>query len=809
MSGCARGNAVPKCVPQDSCRSQPGVVQRLGHLGEMAMSGRYYTANASRGDREGYSITFRHPLLLERGTDRVGRKVRRGLGTRDEAEAMRLVEEMNTLLSEEALWDIKSRPVAEQRFSPRTVDIFYSDLVPETRTAEELRNEVLPLPSRETGYRRILLLGTTGSGKTTLVRQFLGTSPYSERFPSTSTARTTVADTELIFTDDDFRAVVTFLPRNQVRDYVEESLLAATVEAANQGSEADILRVLLNGNPRFRLSYILGLVTSPGPQEEDEQSDLDGEEDSPDVASSEELDESIDNSCDQLETSRYLLQTVSFARSIAKQARDKATAEMPPDGSVPPGIEYERMREERVQEALDEIFREGEIVFDIVDRIMREIELRIDLVSVGTLNKTKQGWPRTWSWQTDDRAAFFRILRRFSGNSARFFGQLLTPIVNGLRVSGRFAPDWSLEIPKLVLYDIEGLGHTADSASSLPARVTRRFEDVDGILLVDNAAQSMQAGPIAILRSVGAAGKTALLAFCFTHFDLVRGDNLQTFKDRSDHVVTSVESVFTKLLDNSGPFTINGLRQRLKAACFFVGNIDKVLDRNKKPHIRYRKELAQLVYALEQIGETSIAVNARPRYDLGPLTLGIGEAIEKYHEVWSERMGLSPGNKVHWTQIKALSRRFAEQTDDEYGDLRPIGDLHLELSQIISRFIQEPQQWAGDEPQLDEKQRYFAQVTSYVNVKLRELLEQRIKVDQLESWKRAYYRCFGYGSTIARAEIVASDILGKAAPIPTFLATSERNRLMRDIQRILNDALDAQVLPAAIVEHEPAVVAGD
>ncbi len=41
----------------------------------------------------------------------------------------------------------------------------------------------------------MLLLGTTGAGKTTLVRQFLGTDPATERFPSTSTAKTTVADT--------------------------------------------------------------------------------------------------------------------------------------------------------------------------------------------------------------------------------------------------------------------------------------------------------------------------------------------------------------------------------------------------------------------------------------------------------------------------------------------------------------------------------------------------------------------------------------------------------------------------------------
>jgi hypothetical protein len=40
------------------------------------------------------------------------------------------------------------------------------------------------LPGADSGYRRVLLLGTTGAGKTTVIRQFLGTDPLKDRFPS-------------------------------------------------------------------------------------------------------------------------------------------------------------------------------------------------------------------------------------------------------------------------------------------------------------------------------------------------------------------------------------------------------------------------------------------------------------------------------------------------------------------------------------------------------------------------------------------------------------------------------------------------
>lgn len=56
---------------------------------------------------------------------------------------------------------------------------------------------------------------------------------------------------------------------------------------------------------------------------------------------------------------------------------------------------------------------------------------------------------------------------------------------------------------KLVLLDGQGFGHTAESVSSVSTRVTKRFADVDLILLVDSAQQPMQAAPLALLRAAG------------------------------------------------------------------------------------------------------------------------------------------------------------------------------------------------------------------------------------------------------------------------------------------------------------------
>ncbi len=72
-----------------------------------------------------------------------------------------------------------------------------------------IRERIIPLPTPEDGYTRVLFVGTTGAGKTTVVRQFLGTDPIRERFPSTSAAKTTICDLEVVLAERPFHVFAT------------------------------------------------------------------------------------------------------------------------------------------------------------------------------------------------------------------------------------------------------------------------------------------------------------------------------------------------------------------------------------------------------------------------------------------------------------------------------------------------------------------------------------------------------------------------------------------------------------------------
>jgi len=189
----------------------------------------FYVATAKRNPgRKAWLVEFRHPLKND-SNNKPGRKTRKGLGTEDEADAQRLVEQLNKLLEDESLWSLGAKPEAAKRFDARIIEIFFSEIEPREAAAGQLRDKLLPLPSREEGFARVLLMGVPGAGKTTLVRQLIGTNPKTERFPSTSVNRTTTFSTEVALRDGPYEGVVTFMSEHEARFEIEESLSAAFI----------------------------------------------------------------------------------------------------------------------------------------------------------------------------------------------------------------------------------------------------------------------------------------------------------------------------------------------------------------------------------------------------------------------------------------------------------------------------------------------------------------------------------------------------------------------------------------------------
>jgi len=740
---------------------------------------REYTASKSRSQgREGWCAIFYHPLRVdERGKPM---RVRRGLSTRDEGEADKLIEQLNEVLSDESYWTALARDRASRDFDSRVVSIFYEGIEGKALDAWKLREQVIPLPQPGDGFARILFVGPTGAGKTTLLRQFMGTDPRKERFPSTSTAKTTTFDTEIIARKGDFQTVISLLPRDFVRLNIEECLIAATTAAAEGKPEGEVLRKFFeHTEQRFRLNYILGDLSISTQETEEEDGEEETDEDEMEDASAAANDEKEKKEQSQ-RIRNYLDRILEFAYSCKTSALEQLKELGETEGD-----------DGRYLELLEDTIVESEPVQSLIDEIAEHIESKFEVTEAGEYERDKSGWPFRWIFRTNKREDFIRELNRYTSNHADKFGRLLTPLVSGIRVAGPFRPAWlkGRAIPKLVFIDGEGLGHTPESATALPTSVTKRYETVEVILVVDNAQQPMPAASQAALRSVAASGNIAKLALAFTHFDQVVGDNLLSRTAKKNHILASVDGVIAAIEKDLGASIARQLSEKIGERTLFVSRIQKSL--SDKAQLT-RKEFLRLIEVLEAAAVVTGPVDAVPTYDLSRLLIFIRGATEPFHSNWSARLGLDYKLNVsseHWTRIKALSRRFALQWADQYDNLRPAADLIKALSEGLSVFIEMPRSWRPNNPSQELREAAVARVAQEVFSRLHDLISVRLSAGRLNEWIVAFERR-GTGSTRIRARDIQG-IYDVAAPMPSENSALSFADFLDAIRDLFEEAVQA------------------
>ena len=738
------------------------------------MSDNFYSASLSRTQgRNAWAVIFRHPKRTDPTTGKEGLRVRQSLKTDDEREAATLRDQMNTLLASPQLWDLGAREQALALFDPRVVDIFFYKLEGGETDFLALRDGVIALPSSQSSdYRSALFLGTTGAGKTTALRQIMGTDPAKERFPSTSTAKTTVHETEVVLQEGPYSAVVTFFPMEDVREHLKECISAAVLAAYGNESDADQMRRLLTHvNQRFRFNYVLG--NGPVKDTSDFDDDSNGDTDA-------ESGELLKRTNDVL--SHALTSVKEIARRYGESLRTELNAADEKD---------QRVIDELFEEELDNRTRDDEVFQQVVDAIMDEIEERFALLPDGKLQKTKVGWPLTWTWETEDRDAFIAAISRFASNYAPLFGTLLTPLVNGVRVAGPFYPTWTKDKPKLVLLDGEGLGHTPRSMSTISTTLSKRIDMVDAVILVDNATQPMLAAPVAAMKELVSSGNSAKLIFAFTHFDKVSGDNLPNPSARAQHVLASAENVLSAIGEDLGPFAERALRARLASSRVFLADLDQILDVETKDGKRTATQLGKLLEMIDGIVERPKPIDSRPIYDRMNLVLAVERAAESFHNGWRPRLGLSVKqglDKEHWTRIKALSRRFA-MGSDHYDTLHPVADLKRELQQRLYVLLQNPVDWNGPEPSDDDKQSIFDAIAEGLSRRLLDLASRRVKSERLGEWRNAYDES-GPRSTFRRAKLIAERVYDLAAPVPDVTPSPDRNAFLQDVATVTRESVE-------------------
>ena len=748
-----------------------------------------YTANKTRSKRPGWSVTFNHP----RRTDARGKglKVRRGLGTTDDAEADQLVAQLNALLADPNWWSLDRRAEAEQQFSGVIVAAFFDGIEVGKVKSKELREKTLPLPTSEDGYARVMLVGATGAGKTTLLRHLIGSDHKRDRFPSTSTAKTTTAEIEIITGTGPFQAAITFMTEFEVRCAVDECLEAACESVVREHSDERIAAALLeHREQRFRLSYLLGNWPQPQPRElTDDEYDMDFD-DPVETAETEPLsDDEIVGSVEINTNNERLNEYVGRIRDVATAVGARVTKDFGPFRELDDADDRQVWLEYFV-DALYENQGFGRLSLDIMD-VLAE---RFKLVGAGRFEASPTGWPTIWHYEELNRHAFLKQVRWFSSNHAQQFGRLLTPLVDGVRVRGPFEPSAKQlqrdENWHLVMLDGEGLGHSAKEATSVSTKVTEKFTDVDMILLVDTSQSPLQAASLELLRSVGTSGHGPKLAVAFTHFDQVKGDNLRGYPQKKDHVRASIGNAVAGLRETLSAPVAETLEKQLASEAFFLSGLDRPTDDIPGGFV---KEMRRLMELMQRSAEPDKAIHLIPEYNFARLELVLSEATRGFKEPWLGRLGLRHSLRIpkeHWTRVKALCRRIANRWDnDEYDGLRPVADLVRQLMESTSRLLDDPSGWRTREP-VDENERQMAidEIRKRVFTRILALSERRLITNHPTEWRTAFAHR-GTGSSRVRAKEM-SGIYEEAAPSITSELDPTAEKFLNQVTQIVSDAIE-------------------
>ena len=740
------------------------------------MATQYTAAIRQNPGRSAYFIDFRHPLRPDPSNQgKPGRKVRKGLGTEDLVDAERLASELNRLLGDATLHSPAARAKAASQFDNRIVQIFYGDIESKKQNYRALRDEHLPFPNREEGYPRILLLGVPGAGKTTLVRQLIGSHPDKDRFPSTSVNRTTTCETEVIVGSDDFSAIVTFMSEEEADFEIRQSVSGALLRAMDATTDAEISRVFLErSDMRFRLKYMLGDWPS-------EDTEVDPYEDSV-VVNQPENSTFVTTAIEAKSLAEKLSRYVETIRDISSRCRNEVEILQGPIASLSPDDRN------TASDWIQELAEQSDEYNDLVSEILDNLRDKFHGVHVGHLVKTTTGWPRYWSMtkQNSDRESFLESIRFFSGIDRRYWGKLFTPVVNGIRVAGPFAPIWatSAESPHFVLIDTEGLGHKATTTADVPDYIVSRFPESDAILLVHKGDVPFSFEGGKALEAMGSAGQTAKISMVFSRMDAVKGNNIKGWQAKHDYTFGGVRNVVENQIAKSlTPDIARFMLAHLEKNAFYLGSLQ---DADPKAA---EIELRKLLTHLTSIVPIPLPPPAFPNYSFDLLVLSLQKGVESFRVPWRAYLGLERHSNVQplpWQSIKAVSRRYAEGFDDGY-DIRPASNLLNAMALAVAQFLENPVDWDG-QPSPEDKRFILDRIKETVSKKLGPFCSQRLRDNPQPQWQEAF-AVRGAGSTFDR-KMKIETLFERWVPIP-----ANQSDDMRHIQDFI-DAMKSLITSA-------------
>ena len=396
---------------------------------------------------------------------------------------------------------------------------------------------------------------------------------------------------------------------------------------------------------------------------------------------------------------------------------------------------------------------------------------------------------------TADRAEFFKRLRPFYHNHRSLFGALVTPLVQGIRVRGRFFPPKWVDLPSAgwVLLDGQGVGHEQGTATkinqTLPPELTKKFSEADLICLVDKSMPAMIGDAPIILQDLITRGFLERLVMVFTHFEAVDAPDLGP----AERITKVLEGVSNAIQSMDGlPKGQKVLLERTAElrACFLAQlNAREITKKSTQAQLR------RLCGFIAECGDELPMEPARPAYNEYQIADVVRREIEAYRADWSaSALGL-----YNYKIMEALTNWIGHAYSDGYPkqNLFPGQDLSRRLVTAISIEMENPREWVPGKPDAPEEQsRILNAVRNKVGEGIDALCRRAIVHDpRVISWLPAYQHIGGTGTKRRRARAVAR-ILEDHAQLPDEGVGEFTKEFWRTVESAIDEACASTAVAA-------------
>lgn len=527
---------------------------------------------------------------------------------------------------------------------------------------------------------------------------------------------------------------------------IEECVEKSTLKALDGATNSIVMdRLLEHSDQKFRLYYVLGSWKELNDGGDDEEYDHADAATTSDIKQDEVLESAPSNEQDCMINLSGLLSMIrKLAESIKGQLQSYCTE----------GVIDKYDSSDTFQEAASYLIGRSHLFHEVVALIMNNVRERFFYIEHGILDVDQTRLPRSWSYSTTNRRDFLKSLRPFTGNDHHYYGRLLTPLVAEIRISGPFFVG-DLPEPQnnlLNLIDSVGIGHTAsDSFSDATSHIISELDRVDGLLIVDNAAQPMQKEIKDLLSEIAANGHLEKVLIAFTHMDQLVDPNFADSIDRKRHVFRSLQSAVENLKKSNNLGVIRDFEKILDTRTFFFGNLN---ESSKKQTESKNKQLEKLFLTMRKPSRRADSTNIPiPVYSRSNLEECIEKSSILLLQKWKLRLGLEHEEgirKEHWATIRALCRRIADSMCESYKNLDPSGDFSRGLMTSISNWLENPISWLPESGDYAGRNAAINNLRQRISPCIQQLSKHRSISQQLIGWQQAL-KLNGPGSSIRRA----------------------------------------------------------